>query len=118
MRRDIITTLCMDVVGNAQLRACPHPSTAVWEEPEPSPFLLDATAPRTHHGRMRTGRWCPCSVRLFGSGAGAIFLLEACNLREVTNLGGLDRGLSGTLEAVDAGRCLRDLDAGEVGCLL
>ena len=46
------------------------------------------------------------------------FLLEACNLREVSNLGGLDRGLSGTLEAVDAGRFLRDLDAGEVGCLL
>ena len=32
MRRDIITTLCMDVVGNAQLRACPHPSTVPWEK--------------------------------------------------------------------------------------
>ncbi len=116
MRRDIITTLCMDVVGNAQLRACPHPSTAVWEEPEPPPSERESAphASRSDaHGAL-VSLFCQ-AIRLGGR---SYFLLEACNLREVTNLGGLDRGLSGTLEAVDAGRCLRDLDAGEVGCLL
>lgn len=86
MRRDIITTLCMDVVGNAHLRACPHPSTAVWEEPEPPPSERESAphASRSDaHGAL-VALFCQ-AVRPGGRGQGLVFIWRLHYLAPATS---------------------------------
>ena len=102
MRRDIIATLCINVVGDTRFWARPYISTVTWEAPDPHSSLERRNTPNASRSDTRG-----VSDPRFGK----LFLFHGVyDLGELTDFSCLDGSYRGAVEAIDTAGGLRGLD--------